>query len=135
MKKILIAFLVIILSQSAVAAEGIKVDVLAKSTKSWDGSALPAYTEGQPEITILKIEIQPGVKLPLHHHPVINMGVLTKGELTVISKDNEVLQLKAGDSIVEVVNKEHYGENRGDAPAEIIVVYAGVKDEKITIYD
>jgi quercetin dioxygenase-like cupin family protein len=111
----------------------VKVDVLAKTSSSWDGSALPDYSSGKPEITILRIEIPPGVQLRLHKHPVINAGVLLKGELTVETEDNKVLNLKAGDSIVEVVNKWHYGKNEGRKPAELIMFYAGTAGVPITI--
>ena len=111
----------------------VKVDVLAKTSSSWDGRDLPDYTKGKPEITILRITIPQGVQLPLHKHPVINAGILLKGELTVVTEDNKTLHLKAGDSIVEVVNKWHYGKNEGNKPAEIIVFYAGILGTPITI--
>lgn len=111
----------------------IEVKQLAKSTKSWDGDNLPAYPLGQPEVTILKIRIPAGAKLEIHNHPVINAGVLLKGELTVISEDDKILHLKAGDSIVELVNKKHYGKNEGTEMAEIIVFYAGIENKPITI--
>ena len=50
-----------------------------------------------------------------------------------MTKDRETLHLKAGDSIVEVVGRWHYGKNEGSEPAEIIVFYAGVQDKPITI--
>ncbi len=111
----------------------VKVDVLAKTSSSWDGRALPVYGKGSPEVTILKITIPPKVRLPLHKHPVINAGVLLKGELTVVTKAKETLHLKAGDPIVEVVNKWHYGRNDGNEPAEIIVFYAGTRGTPITV--
>jgi quercetin dioxygenase-like cupin family protein len=114
-------------------ANAVKVDVLAKTSSSWDGSALPDYAKGKPEITILRITIPQGVTLPLHEHPVINAGVLLKGELTVITEEDKILHLKAGDSIIEVVNKWHYGKNEGNIPAEIIVFYAGTPGTPITI--
>ncbi len=110
-----------------------KVEVLAKSSSSWDGATLPNYSEGRPEITILKVVIPPKQQLPLHNHPVINAGVLLKGELTVVTEDNKTLHLKAGDALVEVVSKWHYGKNEGDEPAEIIVFYAGIAGKPITI--
>ena len=110
-----------------------KVEVLTKTTSSWNGSELPHYPRGQPEITILRITIPPKSQLPVHEHPVINAGVLLKGELTVVTKDKETLHLKAGDPIVELVNQPHFGKNEGDQPAEIIVFYAGIKDGPITI--
>ena len=126
---------ILLLTGNVWAQEGntVKVEVLAKSSASWDGRTLPNYAQGKPEITILRIQIPPKVQLPLHEHPVINAGVLLKGELTVVTEDKEVLRLKAGDSIVEVVHKWHYGINEGNEPAEIIVFYAGVQGSPITI--
>jgi quercetin dioxygenase-like cupin family protein len=111
----------------------ITIETVAKSNKSWDGEALPNYPEGKPEVTILRIKIPPGAELEMHEHPVINSGYLVSGELTVIAKDNKTLHLKAGDSIVELVNKKHYGKNEGTEMAEIIVFYAGVVNKPITI--
>lgn len=116
-------------------ANSVKVDVLVETSSSWDGQDLPDYENGKPEVTILRITIPPKAQLPLHKHPVINAGVLLRGELTVITEENEILHLKAGDSIVEVVNKWHYGKNEGDDPAEIIVFYAGIRGTPITIKD
>ena len=116
----------------ALDAGTVSVDVLAKSASSWNGATLPSYPTGQPEVTILKISIPPRVQLPLHQHPVINAGVLSQGELTVVTKEGKTLHLKAGDPIVEVVNTWHYGINEGDEPAEIIVFYAGIQGEPLT---
>lgn len=136
MKNFLCGISLVLLFASHVWAQdvnSVKVDVLAKTTLSWDGGVLPDYAQGQPEITILRITIPPKIRLPLHQHPVINAGVLLKGELTVVTKENKTLHLKSGDSIVEVVNTWHYGENEGNEPAEIIVFYAGIKNTPITI--
>lgn len=111
----------------------IAVKQLVKSSKSWDGTTLPAYPQGQPEITILRIKIPAGAKLEIHNHPVINAGVLITGELTVITEDNKTLHLKTGDPIVELVNKKHYGKNEGTETAEIVVFYAGIENKPITV--
>ena len=125
----------LLLSSNVLAADlnAVQVDVLVKTSLSWDGTRLPDYSKGTPEVTILRIKIPPGVQLPLHKHPVINAGVLLKGELTVVTEDNRTLHLKAGESIVEVVNKWHYGKNEGNETAEILVFYAGVLDTPISI--
>ncbi len=136
MKRLFYGICLILLLSSHVWAQEIntvKVDVLAKTSSSWDDKTLPDYRKGKPEVTILRITIPPNVRLPLHKHPVINAGVLLKGELTVTTEDKEVLHLKAGDPIVEVVNKWHYGKNEGNEPVEIIVFYAGIKDKPITV--
>lgn len=114
-------------------ANTVHVDVLAKTSLSWDGNQLPDYPKGTPEITILRIKIPPGAQLPLHKHIKINAGLLLDGELTVVTEDSKTLHLKAGDTIVEVVNKWHYGKNEGTKTAEILVFYAGVLDTPITI--
>lgn len=114
-------------------AKDIQVETLVKTGLSWDGNRLPGYSQGAPEITIVRIRIAPGAQLPLHKHPVINAGVLLSGELTVMTEQNETLHLHAGDSIVEVVDKWHYGKNEGSTTAEIIVFYAGVTDASVTI--
>lgn len=129
------AGLILLLTNNVWAQEenAVEVEVLAKTDSSWDGSTLPEYASGQPEITILRIKIPPKVQLPLHRHPVINAGVLLKGDLTVTAESGETLHLKAGDSIVELVDKWHYGKNEGDEMAEIVVFYAGTRDTPITV--
>ena len=109
------------------------VKELVKSIQSWNGELLPAYPQGQPEITILRISIPAGAQLDTHSHPVINAGVLISGQLTVVTADGKTLHLKAGDPIVEVVNTLHYGINEGQVPAEIIVFYAGAVGAPITV--
>ena len=111
----------------------IESETLVQATSSWNGAALPAYPAGEPEITILKVTIPPKAALPWHEHPFINAGVLLSGELTVETDGGKTLQLKAGDPIVEVVNTWHHGVNNGDMPAEIIVFYAGTKDEPVSL--
>lgn len=105
---------------------------LIQSEFSWNGDSLPHYPSSKPLISILKITIPAHSELPLHYHPVINAGVLLKGELFVIDEDGNELTLKAGDPIVEVVNKKHLGKNMGEEDAEIIVFYAGTPGMKIT---
>ncbi|RCS54579.1 cupin domain-containing protein [Bremerella cremea] len=110
----------------------LKVTVLAKSSDAWDDKPLPHYPTGQPEITVLKIIIPEGKKTPLHFHSVINAAVLLKGEVDVHMPAGETKKLKAGESLIEVVDKAHWGENVGQGDAEFLVFYAGEKGEKIT---
>ncbi|ASI96522.1 cupin domain-containing protein [Vibrio rotiferianus] len=113
--------------------DSVEAEVMLKTTTSWDGAELPSYPQGQPEVTIVKITVPKGVQLPMHQHPVINAGIVLKGEITVTKKSGEKIILKAGDAIAEVVEQWHFGANTGDDPTEIIVFYAGVKNEPITV--
>jgi len=136
MKKIILyMFLISSLAASVWAQEANKItkDVLTKTSSTWDGSALPNYPDGTPEVTILRFVIPPKSELPMHKHPVINAGIILTGELTVVTEDNKSIHLKAGDTLVELVNKWHHGKNEGTEPVEIIVFYAGIKDMPITI--
>jgi quercetin dioxygenase-like cupin family protein len=135
-KKVILGICVVFFFSINVRAEDVNkiaVETLVKSSSSWDGEALPVYPQGKPEVTILRIKIPAGAKLDMHNHPVINAGVLIAGELTVVTEDNKTLHLKAGDPLVEVVNKKHYGKNEGTRMAEIIIFYAGVAGKPITV--
>lgn len=100
-------------------------EVLTKSTNMWDGTALPAYPEGQPEITVVKVTVAPGKTLPMHTHPSINAAYMVSGEATVVTKDGKKKVVKAGEAFIELVDTWHYGINHGTEPAEIVVFYAG----------
>jgi quercetin dioxygenase-like cupin family protein len=108
-------------------------EVLVKSASSWDASELPAYPEGKPEITIIRVIVPPKTKLSVHEHPVISAIVILKGQLTITTERNQELTINTGDAIVEVVNQWHYAENKSNKPVELIVFYAGVQDEPATI--
>ncbi len=133
-KLILIAILAFSVSTFGAESPSVKAETLASTGSSWDGTPLPAYPDGQPEVTVLKITIPAGSVLPLHKHPVINVGFLVSGELKVTTENGDILQLKAGEAIVEVVNTWHKGENTGDIPAEIIVFYAGTKGAPLSVF-
>lgn len=132
---ILIAGGLLLLSCSSAFAKGSQTTVkeLACTQKSWNGDRLPAYPEGQPEIRILSITVPPGKKLAVHQHPVINAGVLLSGHLRVHTTDGQILDLHAGEAIVEVVHTWHWGESVGPDPAHIIVFYAGQADTPVTV--
>lgn len=114
-------------------SEGINVEILDKTSRSWDGTHLPAYRAGTPEVSIAKIIIAPGTIVPFHKHPMINVGYLLKGQLTITSEHGDEFRLETGETLVEVVNEWHYGENKGDEPVELIVFYAGIVGDELSI--
>lgn len=100
---------------------------------SWDGADLIDYPEGNAAITMLKVTVPPMCKLATHYHPVINVGYMLEGTLTVIDDKGNSKTITAGDPLVETVNTIHYGENTGDVDAVILVFYAGEEGEPITV--
>ena len=111
----------------------IEAEVLLKSTKDWRGTVLPTYSEGQPEVTIAKITIPAGMALPLHEHPYMTAGVIVQGTIEVRTDSGDTHIARAGDAVIELVNQAHGGANIGDEDAVILVVYAGIEGERITV--
>ncbi len=125
--RLLVAPLALLLgvAHPGTAAATIQVETLVKSEAMWDGTSLPDFTDEETEVTVLRITIAPKATLPLHKHPLINAGYLVSGELDVHSQEGPELHLKAGEALVELVDKYHYGVNPGDEPAVIVVFYVG----------
>ncbi|WP_244278928.1 cupin domain-containing protein [Synechococcus sp. UW179B] len=115
------------------ASHGVKVEVLANSTKMWNGRVLPSYPKGQPNIKILRIQVPSGVTLPWHYHPVINAAVILQGTLELKLKDGTRKTYQQGDALIEVVNTIHEGKALGATDVDLIVFYAGEKDVPTTV--
>ena len=129
MYKYLIALTVLLFSSNVFAATS---EILQKSQNSWNNTPIKQMNLTEPEVTVVRIQIPMNEKLPLHQHPILNVGYLTKGELAVHTENGDVLVLKAGDPIIEVIDTWHYGESTGDEDAEIVVVYVGNKGDTFT---
>lgn len=115
-----------------VMAQMAQVDVLTKATHSWNGSTLPSYAAGQPEISIVRVTLPEGAALPLHEHPYATAGVLLQGTITVRTPSGVAQQFTAGDGVIELVNQPHAGANTGTGDAVILVVYAGIEGQPVT---
>jgi quercetin dioxygenase-like cupin family protein len=115
------------------SAQGVTVQTLVRSDRAWDGARLPPLDASQPEVSVLRITVPPGVKLQRHLHPVINAGVLLQGRLRVESDNGATLLLEPGQALIEVVNTVHRGVSLGPDPAVIVVVYVGPKGQPTTL--
>ena len=109
------------------------VERLAASSSSWNGEPLPACRAERPFVTLLRIVVPPHARLARHRHPVLNAGVLLRGELTVVAEDGTERTFRAGEGIIEMVGTLHYGENRGDEPAELVMCYVGAEDAPLSV--
>ncbi|REJ66913.1 MAG: cupin domain-containing protein [Proteobacteria bacterium] len=125
---------ILVLAFDASASERkIEAEVLLKSTEDWRGVTLPTYSEGQPEVTVAKITIPAGMALPLHEHPYMTAGVIVQGTIEVRTDSGDTHIARAGDAVIELVNQAHGGANIGDEDAVILVVYAGIEGEPVTV--
>ena len=108
-------------------------ETVIQTDSHWNKQAIKPIHIDNPQVTMLRITIPAGEKLAMHKHPILNIGYLTKGELTVRSENGDELVLHPGDPIVELVDIWHYGESTGAEDAEIVVTYVGDKEDPLSI--
>lgn len=108
------------------------VEIL-NTTQSWDNTELSDAQNSVNQITALKVIIPPNSSTAVHLHPVLSVGYVIKGELTLISEDKE-LKITEGEALVELVGKWHKGVNKTNSPVELFVIYINANDNPLTIY-
>ncbi len=112
---------------------GVNVTPLMKTTQSWDGKTIQ-YPTGQAEITGLLVEIAPSKATGWHEHPVPSFAYMLSGTLEVTLKSGQTKQLKAGDTLAEVIDTGHIGRNIGTDNVKLIVFYTGAVGKALTIH-
>ena len=111
----------------------IEVQQILQTTQSWDGTNYQSYPAGQPQLTVLRIKVPPNTALHWHHHPVISVGYVLSGELTLEKKQTgERTIVHAGQALAETVQTTHRGFTTNE-PVELVVFYAGQAGLPITI--
>jgi quercetin dioxygenase-like cupin family protein len=111
----------------------IQVQQILQTTQSWDGANYQSYPTGQPQLTVLRITVPPNTALHWHHHPVISVGYVLSGELTLEKKaTGERAIVHAGQALAETVQTTHRGFTTNE-PVELVVFYAGQTGLPITI--
>jgi len=111
----------------------IEVQQILQTTQSWDGKNYQGYPTGQPQLTVLRITIPPNTVLHWHHHPVISVGYVLSGHLTIEKRDTgERTIVRAGQAVAETVQTTHRGFTT-DEPVELVVFYVGQMGLPITI--
>jgi quercetin dioxygenase-like cupin family protein len=106
---------------------------LIRSSTSWNGTSLPDYPLGKPELVAVKYIIPPGQKLGWHHHIAMNHGVLIQGELTVVGLDGQTKVFREGDVIVEMVEDIHHGENQGATTVILYMFYLAQENVPLSV--
>ena len=106
---------------------------LIRTSTSWNGTSLPNYPLGKPELVAVKYIIPPGQKLGWHHHIAMNHGVLIQGELTVVGLDGQTKVFREGDVIVEMVEDIHHGENQGATTVILYMFYLAQENMPLSV--
>ncbi len=74
-------------------------------------------------LVVSTYDIAPGARLPVHKHPSPRYAYVLAGTLTVTDAESgEAKVYSAGDFIVEMVDRWHYGTNTGTEPVKLVVI-------------
>src|SRR5260221_1848816 len=79
---------------------------------------------GSHSLTVLRIKVPPNTALHWHHHPVISVGYVLSGELTLEKKaTGERTIVHPGQALAETVQTTHRGFTTNE-PVDLVVFYA-----------
>ena len=107
------------------AQTAVRSETLLKSNSSWDGEPYKSYPPGQPELSVLKITLQPHTQLEWHSHPMPSAAYIVAGELILErKKDGKKQHFTVGQAVSETVDTFHRGV-AGNEAVVLIVFYAG----------
>mgnify|MGYP001189018523 CR=1 FL=1 len=123
--------ILIFMSSFAVAQQydaGVQGRVIIATDKTSGGHPIKYPKSDKGKVTAMEVVIAPGAETGWHKHPVPVYAYVLAGELSVLMEDGQQLQFKQGDAIIEVVDVQHNGINKGKAPVRLIVFYTGVVD-------
>jgi quercetin dioxygenase-like cupin family protein len=100
-------------------------DILLQTTQSWNGKRYTHYPTGQPQLTTIKLTIEPHTALPWHTHPFPNVVYVLSGTLTLRDRaSGKTKVVHQGEAVGESVDDIHRGET-GDEPTVLLITYAG----------
>ncbi len=114
------------------ASAPVQASTVLKAQSNWDGKPIE-YPSGKAEITGLVVELAPGAQTGWHLHPVPSFAYIMQGELEIEQRNGAVHRVKAGEAVAEVVDTWHNGRNVGTVPVRLVVFYAGIAGEKLTV--
>jgi len=130
---LLSAATLLLLTAVPAEAEQVQTKVLVKSAAAWNGRAYEKFGDGRPELTVTQVTIPAHTQLPWHTHPMLSVGYILSGHITVEDKATGQKKIfRAGEAIPEQVNAAHRGTT-DDEPVVIIVTYAGTVGQPMSV--
>ena len=109
------------------------IETLISTSESWNGD-LYSYPPGQAQMTLLKITAPVGYRTPVHTHPQPGVAYVVKGMLDCVVTADKTKVFSEGDSFATTFgDTPHYCQSVGNESAIVFVVYAGIKEQPITI--
>lgn len=109
------------------------VQALLSSGQTIAGETI-SYPSGAPaRITAAIVTFAPGQETGWHTHGIPAFGYILDGELTVDYGDQGSRLYKAGDALLEAIDRPHNGRNTGSVPMRILAVFMGAEGTKTSI--
>jgi quercetin dioxygenase-like cupin family protein len=94
--------------------------------------------DGMPgwETRLYLIEYAPGADGSGHHHPVVGLGYVVKGDILSAFDGEEVKLIRQGESFVDAAHKVHsVARNASETePVSFLVAYTVKQGEPVTVY-
>jgi quercetin dioxygenase-like cupin family protein len=82
----------------------------------------PIVVPKNPTVVFSTSTFAPGARTPEHKHPYPHYVCIQSGTLTIVGTEvGKEFSIKAGSCFVEMVDKWHYGINKGAVPAVTLV--------------
>jgi len=120
MKRLLLACALACMPAAALAGGPVSAPVL---TTDQTVVGQPIDVPQHPTVIATVVTFQPGDKTAVHKHPYPHYGYMLEGTLTIVNTETgRSFDLKPGSFLVEMMDKWHYGENRGTVPVKILIV-------------
>jgi quercetin dioxygenase-like cupin family protein len=89
---------------------------------------------GKLRVTISQAVIPPGGRLPPHKHPYLRIGRIEAGRLKVTNHvTGKVVELKAGDWVVDPIDQWHEGEALGSEPVRLLLIDQAPPGAQVTV--
>lgn len=124
----LLAVILFVMPLSVSAGEydtGAQGKVILHTDKMSNGEPIDYLDKDHPKVTVMKVEIAPGKETGWHSHPMEVYAYVLTGRLTVELEGGKKTEFQEGDAIIEVVNVNHNGINKGKIPVKLVVFYLG----------
>lgn len=121
MKSIAFAAAFALLLAVPATAQAPQTQRIGQFDKTNSGQAI-MLPEGPVQVTVNRVTIPAGGKLPPHKHPFQRYGYVESGSIRVTNLDTGgEIDYQAGQAIMEARGQWHMGEVTGDAPVVLIV--------------
>ena len=72
----------------------IQTTELIRTSRSWDGSLLPDFPQGTPELRVVRLDFPVGAQTGWHHHTVVNYGIVQQGDLTIVCEPGQQITIQ-----------------------------------------